>query len=68
MAIQETITALKDLVNTFELEYAKYVEKDVNSAGSKARKALQGVKKAAGALRKEILAEQKAKKNAAKSE
>ena len=62
MSVAGHIKDLKDAVGTFEAEYNKYQEKGVNSAGSKARKALMSAKKTVAILRKAILDEQKSKK------
>lgn len=62
MSEKDVISELKEAVNVFETEYTKYVEKGVNSSGSKSRKALMQAKKAINSLRKTILADQKSKK------
>lgn len=67
MSVQAKVDELKNAVAEFETEYARYTEKNVNSAGSKSRKALMGAKKAINALRKEILLDQKSKKAAKKA-
>lgn len=66
--VDTLVKDLKDAVGVFEAEYAKYLDKGTNSAGSKARKALMTAKKSVGSLRKEILADQKTKKAAKKAE
>ena len=49
-------------IEEFEAQFAKYSEQGVNSAGSRARKALMTAKKSINSLRKTILEEQKVKK------
>ena len=66
MSVEKNVEALKEAIATFEEEHGKYVEKGVNSAGSKARKALMGAKKVINSLRKDILSDQKEKKAAKK--
>jgi len=61
------ITELEEAVAEFKAQYTKYSSENVNSAGSRSRKALMVVKKAANALRKTILTEQKAKKTERKA-
>lgn len=56
------IAELKTAIEEFEAQYTKYSEQGVNSAGSRARKALMAAKKNINALRKAILEEQKEKK------
>ena len=56
------ITELKTAIEEFEVQYTKYSEQGVNSAGSRARKSLMAAKKNINALRKTILEEQKEKK------
>jgi len=56
------ITELEEAVAEFKAQYVKYTAEDVNSAGSRARKALMVIKKGANNLRKTILTDQKAKK------
>jgi len=67
MSIADEIGVLNETMDTFKTEYEKYAEKGVNSAGSKARKALMSAKKQINALRKNILADQKEKKAAKKA-
>jgi len=67
MSVDANIEALKNSITEFETEYTKYKERNVNSAGSRARKALMGAKKTINALRKDILTEQKDKKAAKKA-
>jgi len=60
--LTSNIQTLKDAIAEFEAQYTRYTENDVNSAGSRSRKALMTAKKEINGLRKVILEEQKAKK------
>ena len=67
MSVSQNIEILEAALEEFKTEHAKYEERGINSAGSKARKALMTVKKTANVLRKEILDDQKEKKAAKKA-
>jgi hypothetical protein len=69
MALDVTakIAAVKEAMTDFDVQIKRYTEEDVNSAGSRARKALMIIKKTANAVRKDILVDQKEKKAARKA-
>jgi hypothetical protein len=61
------VQELKTAITEFEAQYTKYTTENVNSAGSRARKALMLAKKQINDLRKTILGDQKASKAARKA-
>lgn len=65
--VTANVQTLKNAVAEFEAQYAKYTSENVNSAGSRSRKALMVAKKAINGLRKVILDDQKAKRSERKA-
>jgi hypothetical protein len=58
------IEELRAYITTMEEDFMKFYEKGNNAAGTRARKALQGLKKLASDIRNEIQAKKQANKNA----
>jgi hypothetical protein len=65
--IAASVQTLKNAIAEFEAQYAKYTGENVNSAGSRSRKALMVAKKQINGLRKIILDDQKAKRTERKA-
>lgn len=58
------IEELRAYITTMEEDFMKFYEKGNNAAGTRARKALQGLKKLASDIRNEIQAKKQESKNA----
>jgi hypothetical protein len=58
------IEELRAYITTMEEDFMKFYEKGNNAAGTRARKALQGLKKLASEIRNEIQAKKQESKNA----
>jgi hypothetical protein len=65
--IAASVQTLKNAIAEFEAQYTKYTAENVNSAGSRSRKALMVAKKQINGLRKVILDDQKAKRGERKA-
>lgn len=65
--VSEKVKVIKESMDEFDAQIKRYTEEDVNSAGSRARKALMIAKKTVNAVRKAILLDQKEKKAARKA-
>lgn len=60
--VSDKVKVIKESMEEFDAQMKRYTEEDVNSAGSRARKALMITKKTVNAVRKAILIDQKEKK------
>lgn len=65
--VSEKVKGIKESMDEFDAQMKRYTEEDVNSAGSRARKALMIAKKNLNVVRKAILVDQKEKKAARKA-